>query len=137
MSDILHKVNIKDKLFLLSVVAIIFCSIPLEIRFSFWGLGSLMADKLSIYPLFFGFLLSMYLWRRGGFGIDTDSRLFFLYITVYGIIILTSLIHGLIIYPYMQDVLNGPGGGRPDRKAAWCICVPAQEPCTCYRNGII
>ena len=52
----------------------------------------------------------MYLWRRGGFGIDTDSRLFFLYITVYGIIILISLIHGLIIYPYMKDVLNGPGG---------------------------
>lgn len=110
MSYILHDIHIKDKLFLLSVVAIIFCSIPLGIRFAFWGLGSVMTDKLSIYPLFLGFLLSIYLWSRGRFGINIDSRLFFLYITVYGIIVLASLIHGLIIYPYMQDVLNGPGG---------------------------
>ena len=110
MSYILHDIHIKDKLFLLSVVAIIFCSIPLGIRFAFGGLGSVMTDKLSIYPLFLGFLLSIYLWSRGRFGINIDSRLFFLYITVYGIIVLASLIHGLIIYPYMQDVLNGPGG---------------------------
>lgn len=36
MSDILHDIHIKDKLFLLSVVAIIFCSIPLGIRFAFF-----------------------------------------------------------------------------------------------------
>jgi hypothetical protein len=100
----------KDELFLFAVVSIIFCSIPLGARFTFWGLGSVMADKLSLYPLLFGFFLSIFKFRKNGFFADRKDYLLALYLVIYAIVILTSLIHGLLTYPYMQDILNGPGG---------------------------
>lgn len=100
----------KDKLFYFIVITIMFCAVPQIIRFKFWGLGSIMNDKLTVYPLLVGILLTVYSLHRERYKLSKYDYRFLAFLGVYGFVILISLIHGLAIYPYFQNLLNGPDG---------------------------
>lgn len=98
--------QLRDFLLYSIVLTIMFCDIPQVIQLNF--LGSVMGGKLSIYPLLVGLLISLYYWKKTGYEISSDSRKFLLFISTLSLAVFISLLHGLIVYPYYSDILNGP-----------------------------
>ena len=98
--------NFQRKLFWGIIVSSMFCTIPVIIRLNF--LGSIMGAKLAFYPLFVGIFFSIYEWYKSGRVFSRESRYVAYFLLIYGLVIFISLIHGLAIYPYYNDILNGP-----------------------------
>lgn len=96
---------IRDRLWYLMVLFSIFATIPQIIRLNF--LGAAFAEKLSFFPLLAGLLLTLYYEKRHVFKTSL-SRKIGIYLLVYAAVMFISLVHGLVIYPYYGDILNGP-----------------------------
>lgn len=96
---------IRDRLWYLMVLFSIFATIPQIIRLNF--LGAAFAEKLSFFPLLAGLLLILYYEKRHVFKTSL-SRKIGIYLLVYAAVMFISLVHGLVIYPYYGDILNGP-----------------------------
>lgn len=99
-------VRIRNFLFFLIIVTMIFCNIPNIIRLNF--LGSIMGGKLSVYPLLLGIFIFLCRFYKLGFQVEKKDKYFFCFLLFYVVVILGSLIHGILIYPYFQDVIKGP-----------------------------
>lgn len=97
--------TIRDRLWYLMVLFSIFATIPQIIRFNF--LGAVFAEKLSFFPLLAGLLLTLYYEKCHVFKTSLSRRIG-IYLLIYAVVLFISLIHGLVIYPYYGDVLNGP-----------------------------
>lgn len=95
----------RDRIWYLMVLFSIFGTIPNNIRFNF--LGAFFAEKLSFFPLLAGLLLTLYYEKRHVFKTSLSRRIG-IYLLVYAVVLFISLIHGLVIYPYYGDILNGP-----------------------------
>lgn len=95
----------RDRIWYLMVLFSIFGTIPNNIRFNF--LGAIFAEKLSFFPLLAGLLLTLYYEKRHVFKTSLSRRIG-IYLLVYAVVLFISLIHGLVIYPYYGDILNGP-----------------------------
>lgn len=96
---------IRNRLWYLMVLFSIFATIPEIIRFNF--LGAVFAEKLSFFPLLAGLLLTLYYEKCHVFKTSLSRRIG-IYLLIYAVVLFISLIHGLVIYPYYGDVLNGP-----------------------------
>lgn len=96
---------IRDRLWYLMVLFSIFATIPQIIRFNF--LGAVFAEKLSFFPLLAGLLLTLYYEKCHVFKTSLSRRIG-IYLLIYAVVLFISLIHGLVIYPYYGDILNGP-----------------------------
>lgn len=102
-------IRIRDNIFLLSSVSVIFINIPKQIELNFL-LGP-MSGKLAVYFLLLGFFAwgiknRDKLFRNKPLSKDTD--LFIRYITIYCILLILSMGYGLYNYPYFDDILSGP-----------------------------
>lgn len=95
----------RDRIWYLMVLFSIFATIPEIIRFNFWG--AVFAGKLSLFPLLAGLLLTLYYEKCHVFKTSLSRRIG-IYLLIYAVVLFISLIHGLVIYPYYGDVLNGP-----------------------------
>ena len=96
---------IRDRLWYLMVLFSIFATIPEIIRFNF--LGAVFAEKFSFFPLLAGLLLTLYYEKCHVFKTSLSRRIG-IYLLIYAVVLFISLIHGLVIYPYYGDILNGP-----------------------------
>lgn len=101
----MNHIIIRDRLWYLMVLFSIFATIPQIIRFNF--LGAVFAEKLSFFPLLAGLLLTLYYEKCHVFKTSLSRRIG-IYLLIYAVVLFISLIHGLVIYPYYGDVLNGP-----------------------------
>lgn len=100
-------INFQRKLFFCIVVSSIFCTIPHIMQLNF--LGSSMGSKLTIYPLLVGFVLSVSFGVRRRKSISKESKYVIYFFLIYGMVVFISLLHGLAVYPYYNDILlNGP-----------------------------
>ena len=95
----------RDRIWYLMVLFSIFATIPEIIRFNF--LGAVFAEKLSFFPLLAGLLLTLYYEKCHVFKTSLSRRIG-IYLLIYAVVLFISLIHGLVIYPYYGDILNGP-----------------------------
>lgn len=96
----------ENKLFLLIIIFSAFCTMPSILRLNFFG--SIMVGMLSIYPLIAGIFFSIAEWYRHRRSISREGRYVIYFLLIYGFVIFISLIHGLAIYPYYNEILNGP-----------------------------
>lgn len=97
--------KICDALLWIMVFALIFTHIPKAIQWSFLGSG--MSGRLSWYPLVIGLLYTGYCqWKYKNVLVYWST--FRNFIVVYLGIALISEIWGLWIYPYYDNILNGP-----------------------------
>ncbi len=100
--------QIRDNIFFLACLSLIFNLIPYVLQLNFLGSG--FSSKLSWYFLLIGFLYMAYTSRnhlsirRSTIKDSVIFKFMFLYIGV----TFVSLIVGLIIYPFYSDILNGP-----------------------------
>lgn len=94
-----------DALFTLIVASTIFNYIPHLVQMNF--LGGPVGMQLVFYPLVSMMIYSMYC-QISKKNIFVDYNLFKRYIIIYFAFMSISLIHGIYIYPYYQDILNGP-----------------------------
>lgn len=99
---------LRDRLFFLIVFFTIFTQIPKALQLIF--VGSFMENELSLYPIIFGMLCSIYYFykRKNDFNFSIYDKIFLIYGALYISILLFSLLHGLIVYPYYKDILDGP-----------------------------
>lgn len=95
----------RDRIWYLMVLFSIFGTIPNNIRFNFWG--AIFAEKLSFFSLLAGLLLTLYYEKCHVFKTSLSRRIG-IYLLIYAVVLFISLIHGLVIYPYYGDILNGP-----------------------------
>ena len=98
--------DFRRKIFFIIVISCMLCTIPHMVQLNF--LGSIMGTKLTLYPLFVGALISIYDWYKSGKLFSRETRYVVYFLLIYGLIIFASLIYGLAIYPYYNDILNGP-----------------------------
>ena len=96
---------IKNRLWFLMVLFTIFATIPQMIRLNF--IGAVFAEKLSFFPLFVGLLLTLF-YEKWNFVKTPLSKVMGIYLLVYIGVLFISLIHGLMIYPYYENILSGP-----------------------------
>lgn len=82
------------------------CNNSRNYSFQFLG-GAVFAGKLSFFPLLAGLLLTLYYEKCHVFKTSLSRRIG-IYLLIYAVVLFISLIHGLVIYPYYGDVLNGP-----------------------------
>lgn len=100
---------LRNKLFFMIVFFMIFSQIPNIIQLNF--IGAFLGKDLSIYPILFSFLY--YAWKikkeKTSLQVnDNTTKIFVCYIGLYVIVVFISFIHGLIIYPYYDAILEGP-----------------------------
>lgn len=97
--------KIRNTLFFLLVLVLIFDNIPKPIQLGF--IGGPVGNKLEVYPLLVGFLYSFYCQYKYK-NIFIDFKLFIRYLLFFMGVMTLSTILGLIFYPYYDLVLNGP-----------------------------
>lgn len=98
-------IKIIDKIFFLICFCLIFLNIPKFIQMNF--IGGILGDKLVVYPLFVGFIYTIYCqykYKNILFNFDKFKK----YIILFWSVILLSTVIGLIIYPYYNIIINGP-----------------------------
>lgn len=96
---------IRDWLFGIICIALIFNNIPKPIQMNF--IGGPIGNKLVFYPLLLGIIYTAYCqWKYKN--VLVDFKPFIKYLCLYLGVVLLSLILGLFNYPYWEDVLAGP-----------------------------
>lgn len=112
--------KVRDILFLLICVTLIFNLIPRPIQMGF--LGGPVGSKLIFYPLAAAFLYSFWCeWKYRN--VFVDFKLFIRYIFVYLAVTLLSTAVGLYVYPYYDLVLNGPADQIEKLPAVLAFCA--------------
>lgn len=97
--------KIKNTLFVCISIFLIFNNIPKVIQMNF--LGGSVVNKLVFYPLFIGFIYTIYCqYKYKNILVNFDK--FIKFIAVYLALTFISLIVGLYNYPYYDLVINGP-----------------------------
>ena len=97
-----HNFNI---LFFFISFFLIFNNIPKVIQMNF--LGGVVQGKLVFYPLFIGFVYTIY--RQNKYkNVLVNSNKFLTFIFIYCAVVFISLIVGLYNFPYYDLVINGP-----------------------------
>lgn len=99
------RAKIRDTLFFLCVISVIFSATPVAINTKFFG-GPFFR-QLVIYPLIASILYTIYCQIKYK-EILKSKEIFGKYILIYLLILLGSLILGLINYPYYEQILYGP-----------------------------
>ena len=94
---------LKNRLWFLMVLFTIFATIPQMIRLNF--IGAVFAEKLSFFPLLVGLLLTLF-YEKWNFVKTPLSKVMGIYLFVYIGALFLSLIHGLMIYPYYENILS-------------------------------
>lgn len=99
---------LRNRLFFIIVFCVIFAHIPHILRLNF--IGSFMGKNLSFYPVMIGMVYTCYLAYRDrkNFQLSRGMKILLLYVGIYVGITLLSFIHGLVIYPYYDQILAGP-----------------------------
>lgn len=97
--------KVRDILFLLICVTLIFNTIPRPIQMGF--LGGAIGNKLTFYPLAAAFLYSFWCERKYGH-VFVNCKPFLRYVLAYLFVTLLSTAVGLYVYPYYDQVLSGP-----------------------------
>lgn len=102
-------IDLKEKIFFLSVISLIFCTIPNNIQISISGGFS---SKLSWYFIFVGFFIGLYeyyyTWRNQRARNYSYLKLSQAFICTFMGFTFFSLIWGLWHYPYYDQILNAP-----------------------------
>lgn len=97
--------KICDILFSFIVFSLIFNTIPQIIRLNF--IGGAFARQLAFYPVLIGLIYTGYCqWKYGN--VLIHFRVYRRFIEAYMIVSLVSLFWGVYIYPYYEEVINGP-----------------------------
>lgn len=87
------------------IVSLVFNDIPHILQPNF--LGGPLATQLVAYPLAIYIIYSLYIQcKTGNFLVNID--IFKKFALVYLVIYLISFIHGVVIYPYYNEIVNGP-----------------------------
>ena len=97
----------KNKIFIVELIflSIVFNEIPRNLQMNF--LGGPVQSKLVFYPLFIGFIYTIYCqYKYKDVLVNFDK--FIKFILVYLAITFISLIIGLYNYPYYDLIINGP-----------------------------
>ena len=100
--------QVKNNIFLLGVITLIFVNIPNWMQLNF--LMASMSGKISVYIFFVGVAYWIFNNRKRLLKINLARSPFLKYISIYFIFVILSMIHGLYIYPYFSDIINGPAG---------------------------
>lgn len=103
------KIELRNKLFFVIVFCTIFSQIPSAIQLKF--LGSFLGKDLSLYPILFALVYYAWKLKKDDIALEMNNiviKLFAYYVGFYVIVTLISFIHGLIIYPYYNAILEGP-----------------------------
>lgn len=97
--------KIRDVLFFIICISLIFNNIPKPIQMNF--IGGPVGSKLVFYPLIIGMLYTFWCdWKYKNILIKKKQIIKFL--RVYIGITFLSLLVGLTFYPFFNDILNGP-----------------------------
>lgn len=99
------EISLKNKLFYLSCVTLVFTTIPKKIECGF--LFGMMGGKLSAYFFLIGMIISFYFYIKKSTQIHIKN-IFFYYIFAYFSVIFISQFVGLLNYPYYNEILKGP-----------------------------
>lgn len=92
-------------LFFMICFTLIFNNIPKPVQANF--LGGPVGGKLVFYPLFAGMLYTAWCeWKHKS--VLLYKELFFKYLGIYVGVTFLSLVVGLSVYPYYDDILRGP-----------------------------
>ena len=109
----MKKNTLVNLLMFLTFFFLCFVTTPRYLRANFISSG--FSNRLAWYPMFGLFLI--YLCERYKYIRNNNinkikfiktEKTFFKFLSVYSIFMLISLIHGLYIYPYYEQILNGP-----------------------------
>lgn len=100
-------ISLRNKLFFLIVLFVIFCNIPKMVQLNF--LGSFLAKDLSLYPILIGVVYMGYaFYQERKVPFYKEERVLLGYIVTYVFVLMLSFIHGLSMYPYYDAILAGP-----------------------------
>lgn len=100
-------ISLRNKLFFLIVLFVIFCNIPKMVQLNF--LGSFLAKDLSLYPILIGAIYTGYtFYQERKLPFYKEERVLLFYIVTYVFILMLSFLHGLSMYPYYDAILAGP-----------------------------
>lgn len=94
--------EIRDFLFLIMGICLVFNNIPDIVQLKFLGSG--IGNNLVAYPILFGAIYTIYCHLKSG-NVLVEYKRFLLYGGVYLCILFISLIVGLIHYPYYDAIL--------------------------------
>ena len=97
--------KIRDYIFFLICIALLFNNIPKIFQINF--IGNVLGDKLVFYPLIIGFIYTTY-YQYKYKNILIDFYKIKKYICIFLGINFLSLVIGLLIYPYYGLILSGP-----------------------------
>lgn len=102
------KLDIKESLLFLVVVFSTFNLIPGLFQMNF--IGSFLGKNLAFYPIVLSVIYFCYEYKNGrcGYCITDKWKYIFLYLFVYLAFDFISLLHGLYIYPYYDEIYLGP-----------------------------
>ncbi|MGN0939288.1 MAG: O-antigen ligase family protein [Selenomonas sp.] len=98
---------IRDRLFFLMTVSTLFIVIPKAIRVPF--IGGPFGGMLLFWPLAAGVVYSIACEQRTH-DVFADGKIFWRWMFLYWGVLLLSSIHGMMIFPYMDDVVQGSTG---------------------------
>lgn len=101
----------RKSIFFILVIFLIFNSIPLQVRPKS-AMALMLSDKLVFYPLVAGIILDCYGFYRFKSKIFSvlDKRILLplgIFIGIYLLVSSVSLAHGLITFPFYNEVING------------------------------
>ena len=100
-------ISLRNKLFFLIVLFVIFCNIPKMVQLNF--VGSFLGKDLSLYPILIGMCCTAYTsYRDKKIQFYKEEKILSGYIVVYIFILMLSFLHGLSMYPYYDAILSGP-----------------------------
>ncbi len=97
----------RDRFFFALCIALPFLFIPKFFQQPF--IGGPIGTMLLVYPLLAFYAYTLYSWKHGSFSFYSYNK-FLLFIGIYAIVLLLSLMYGLYNYPYYDLILNGPSG---------------------------
>ncbi len=99
------KQQVRDRLFYFLCLTMPFLFVPKVLHLNF--IGGPIGTMLMIYSILLAFIYTLYCYKKDN-KIFINKGIFVKFIILYIIILIVSLIHGLIIYPYYDLIFNGP-----------------------------
>ncbi len=97
----------RDRIFFALCLALPFLFIPKLFQQPF--IGGPIGTMLLVYPLLAFYVYTLYCWKCGSFSFYYQKK-FLLFVGIYVISLLLSLMYGLYNYPYYDIIVNGPYG---------------------------